>query len=566
MKKIEMLDQSLYPRSVVRLAQMLVMAIALFYLPQASAVQACDTDIVKSPTGPICGFTHQLSDQSAEVFLGIPFGQDTGGPARFNPPQAVADWSKTFEATSFGDICPQPLPPGADAKVMSENCLNLNVWRPKHAKPGSDLAVMVFIYGGAFLMGDNRYGLYDGAYLAAHQDVIVVNLNYRLGSFGFLVNGEVTGNMGISDQQLALKWVARNIRAFGGAPDKVTLFGQSAGAMSVGLHTFVMPSSQSLFRAAIMESNVLGVPFKLPRQQAHVSDLLSVVLGCFDVVCLRDIPMEQILKAQTDIYASLKKIFGTLPYFVPFGPIVDGALIQDLPMNVVNNGRFKPVLLGSNRTDAKLFVGEAPLSNADLIIYSANAFGSAFKSVIERYPPANSKANLATWTEIETDYLLRCPAQLVAGSLDSPAYLYQFNHTPSFPVWGGKMCEQKGVVCHGAELPFVFHTAAEIGGKFTEQEKQLSEQMMAYWTNFAKYLDPNGPREAGDKSASDLLKWPAANVGPTAQQLSLSTPTRVVEVQTNDRVCSFWASVGYDLSDPWHDLLNTRSSHESLKR
>lgn len=528
-------------------------AVALLHQPPAYAAPACDTEIVDAPAGPVCGLTRQLGDQAAEVFLGIAFGKDTSGQARFRPAQAVDDWTQTFQGTSFGDICAQPLLPEADISAMSENCLNLNVWRPKGTKAGSDLAVMVFIYGGAFLMGDNQYGLYDGAHLAAHRNVIVVNLNYRLGSFGFLVSDDVSGNMGITDQQLALRWVARNIRAFGGDPGKVTLFGESAGAMSIGLHTFSIPSSEPLFRAAIMESNVLGLPYKTPQQQAYISDLLLAVSGCSNISCLRDLPMTRLVELQTRAYLLSKRVFLGVAHFVPFGPVIDGKLIVNSPLRAIDQNRFKPILLGSNRNDAKLFVGDGPMSSSDMIVYSANTFGGAFRSILDRYPPSDSAANLKAWTEIETRYLLQCPTQLMAKSVSSAAYLYEFDHTPSFPVWGGGRCERKGVVCHGAELPFVFHTAREIGGQFTEQEEYLSDHVMAYWTNFAKYLDPNGPGSSEAQSPVDLVRWPRANMGDSAMTLRLQTPVSVAVRGANDGNCTFWDSIGYGRGNPWEN-------------
>lgn len=511
---------------------------------------ACQTGHVQAPAGSFCGLQRSVDGREAQAFLGIPFAQTTAGMNRLAPPLAKEPLPQ-FAATRYGTICPQPQLPGSPLPTMGEDCLNLNLWRPATAKADARLPVMVFIYGGAFTLGDNTYGLYDGAYLAAHEDVIVVNLNYRLGALGFFVNQDVSGNLGILDQQMALRWVQSNIAAFGGDPSKVTLFGESAGAMSVGLHTFSIPSSKPLFRAAIMESNVLGVPFKTVEQQAHVTDMFMTLLGCEDTACVRSKSVQEILDAQDAIFGSLKKVFNSLTFFVPFGPVIDQQLIMAQPMQAARGYDDKPILLGSNLTDAKLFVGDKPISNVDMIVFAARAFGLDYQRVLQTYPIENATANVQTWTMVQTQYLMTCAAKEMASRVRSPAYLYRFDHTPSFPVWGGPMCDKPGTVCHGAELPFVFHTAGMIGGRFTKQESTLAQAMVDYWTNFAKYLNPNGPVDV----AGGLVTWPATKPGAESF-LSLRLPTPVSQSSATEP-CALWRSIGYDLVEPWV----SRSSH-----
>ena len=225
---------------------------------------ACSTPAVATKSGPVCGTGRTVGPSSLAAFLGIPFAESTAGANRWMPPFPKAAWTEVRPATAFGPACPQNVfAPGG--RPQSEDCLSLNVWRPaasagtSSAGTSSDpkLPVMVFIYGGAFVIGssgepnpDQPY--LDGSSLVAKQKMVVVSLNYRLGPLGFLAGtAGLKGNFGFMDQQLALRWVRDNIAGFGGDSTRVTLSGQSAGAMSVGLHLLSSPSSMPLFRSAI---------------------------------------------------------------------------------------------------------------------------------------------------------------------------------------------------------------------------------------------------------------------------------------------------------------------------
>src|SRR5215813_12627894 len=213
--------------------------------------------------GKVCGLAIEAPANTGRAlysYRGIPYALPPVGDLRWAPPQPHPRWSQLRSATSFGAVCPQDGVSTGD----SEDCLFLNIWAPRDAV-GHDkrLPVMVFFHGGFFVFGAGSLPAYDGSYLAASGNVVVVTLNYRLGALGFLTVPELglTGNYGILDQRMALQWVAENIAAFGGDPTKVTIFGESAGAMSVGLHLFSIPQDRSLFRAAIMESNPLALPY-----------------------------------------------------------------------------------------------------------------------------------------------------------------------------------------------------------------------------------------------------------------------------------------------------------------
>jgi carboxylesterase type B len=527
---------------------------------------ACTTAIVRSAAGPVCGLLVDTgTGKKASAYLGIPYAQSTAGANRWQPPEPMPPWSTPRSVTSFGAICPQGLPrPGAGkaersthhghatqgaAPVQpprqSEDCLSLNIWVPADRPASKELPVMVFIYGGAFEAGSSADPLYDGAHLAANQDVILVSFNYRLGAFGFLASAETGASFGFQDQQLALDWVRKNIQAFGGAPDKVTLFGQSAGAMSVGLHLFSAPGSAPLFRAAIMESNVLSLPYRALRDQINLSNLFMAGLNCRDLACLRKVGVDDILAAQAAFTPQMSTVFSGAKFYLPFAPVIDGTVITQQPMaGRPAGGVAKPVILGTNKDEAVLFVGGRTLAAPQYAAWAASLFGADFQKVMARYP---AQGDSGLWADLQTDNFFTCSNRHLAAAVTAPLYAYWFDHQPSFPVWGGPTCRATGVVCHGDELPFVFHTAEKIGGHFTAPEETLSKRMMAYWTNFARSLDPNGVPNDG---ADSLPNWPRY-AAERQNYLSLNTASVAPVDFPGSKACGFWDDIGYELTAPW---------------
>jgi carboxylesterase type B len=287
----------------------------------------CATGVVSTTSGKVCGEVLAVDELPGQVdaFLGIPFAESTAGDGRFSAPQAKAALPGVFQANTYGPACPQSDTTRAPAST-SEDCLSVNVWRP--VKRGdAPLPVMVWIYGGAFLTGDNANPLYQGDYLAAKQDVIVVALNYRVGALGFLAGvAGLEGNFGLMDQQLGMRWVADNIAAFGGDPARVTLFGQSAGAMSVGLHLLSIPSSRSLFQTTILESNPFGLPYRTVPQARAVGSAFAKELGCAadDLACLRAAPVDQIVTAQSKAELTIIGLLGDrLAGFLAWAPVAE---------------------------------------------------------------------------------------------------------------------------------------------------------------------------------------------------------------------------------------------------
>ena len=537
----------------------------------SAPVSECTTGVVTSKAGSVCGKRVATSSgNQAQAFLGIPFAESTAGEKRWTAPVPRKKWHKTRAALQYGPMCPQKISlPVTQLKAaphynkwhslktkgfkkglkkqtrQSEDCLSLNIWTPVGATPDEKLPVMVFIYGGGFVAGDSSDPLYDGAYLAANKGVILVSFNYRLGVLGFLATDELSGNYGFMDQQLALSWVQANIDSFGGDPEKVTLFGESAGAMSVGLHLFSAPGSTDLFRAAIMESNFLALPYKQLKDQVNVGNMFMQGLNCRDLACLKKTSVNTLLQAQDAFTLPMSTVFSGAKYYLPYTPAIDGELLTRQPTVAASEGeQDKPILIGTNKNEAVLFVGGRAISPADYSAWAASLFGLDFQKVIAKYPAKSDSNNSALWARVQTDNFLLCSSRYIATHAKASVYTYLFDHQPSFKVWGGAECQTDNNVCHGAELPFVFHTANKIGGKFTQQEEALSESIMNYWTDFAKTLNPNG------NLAATQPQWPKF-AGDKKNYLALNVPASTVQNDPYRGTCEFWDGVGYNLVEPW---------------
>jgi carboxylesterase type B len=517
----------------------------------------CSTPEIKIMQGSLCGNLIGTSDGKAvNAYLGIPFAETTGGQNRWKTPAPKAAWDGTLRATRLGPACPQ------NTTVMypqSEDCLSVNVWTPGDVSP-SPRAVMVFIYGGAFIYGYNADPLYDGAYTAAYGDVVVVSMNYRLGALGFLSGikdrktGEaINGNFGILDQVLALEWVRDNIGAFGGDPDKVTIYGESAGAMSVGLHLLSSPRSVPLFRAGIMESNPLGLPYKNLKQSRSIAGEFASNLGCpvDDTGCMRAKLPEVVLDAQMQRDLAIPFLLHGIRDMLVWSPVVDGEVITSEPVKALSDGGLKkPMILGTNGNEGLLFVevaksglGWKRVSDFDyrLVIEFFFRDHKLRKKIYEKYPPQGND-NTALVSKVFSEYLFTCP-NLYAASRGTPeTWSYIFEHVPSFNVWP-RVPACADAVCHAAELSFVFHTPEGRRGKFTAQENELSNLMVGYWTDFAKNINPDGAGNA----------WPEFT--PGSLNLVFVTPVKDIQAKTDTTSdCVFWDSIGYNLRDSFWGL------------
>ena len=329
---------------------------------------------VLTSNGGIQGFTQTVEDVLVNTFLGVPYAVPPVGEFRFAPPIPTPNRTETLQTTSQHSACPQmlynyfPNNPGEAIwnphNNMSEDCLYLNVWVPVSSATRqipSNLTTMLWIFGGGFVSGSASLDLYDGKILAALNQVIVVSINYRVGPLGFLYlsSSDAPGNMGLMDQQLALKWVHENIENFGGDRNKISLFGESAGAASVHFH-MINEESRDYFQTAILQSGSSLAPwaFKSSQDAYRTSIELAEHVGCEQtsaaelITCLRGIPDDILVSTQWQL--ALSWTFTTSP----FVPTVDGNFIKEDPSISVSSGRVarKPLLLGVDKNEETYWI------------------------------------------------------------------------------------------------------------------------------------------------------------------------------------------------------------------
>ncbi len=508
---------------------------------------ACSAPAVETTSGRVCGL-RAAGDSAIHAYLGIPYAQPTSGANRWTPPKPAGRSTGASQMTAFGPVCPQS--PKLTPFPQSEDCLSLNVWTPA---TGGRRPVMVFIHGGAFVFGSSSNPVYDGSRLAARGDVVVVTLNYRLGALGFLAGIEgLEGNYGFLDQQLALRWVRDNIAAFGGDPSRVTLFGESAGAASVGLH-LLSPDSRALFRAAIMESNPYGLPMKSMDEAERFGKRFRSALGCRqrDLACMRDRPFQAVVRHESSAGLKIASVFAGFSGQLVWSPVVDGTVVSGQP----NQGAIaKPAIIGSNRDEGVIFanfgkkglLGGKRMSRAEYRLVLDLLFSRrTAKEIValSRYAPIDGN-NTVPLSQVLTDYVFTCANRHVMGRAKGPVYGYEFTHVPSWDVWPEQpLCapdQQK--VCHTFELPFVFGNPTTVTVQkppaqvsFTPAEARLSRSLADYWTGFATRLTPNG---------AGVPSWPRYSASrPSLLELS----ERIRPTTDSASMCDFWDTIGYDV-------------------
>lgn len=452
------------------------------------------------------GVVSGRAEDGINTFLGIPYAAPPVGDRRWSAPQQPDAWTAPRAATAFGPACPQT---GLLEKQASEDCLTLNVWTPD-VSGAVKLPVMVWIHGGGFNFGASFQPEYHGANLA-RRGVVVVTINYRLGPLGFfphpaLANGpapEASGNFGLLDQIAALQWVSRNITAFGGDPGNVTVFGQSAGSRSVSLLTLSGPAA-GLFQRAIAESGgpIIGSEFLNPTFNgdkaavAAMSKALSARLGCTDakdeLACLRAKPPMEVVTA-ADCKTGL---FDTGLFFAPVfdGPVLPG----DPAAAALDPARpHVPMIVGSTGDEGTTYLrGEKHLTLQRYQAFMTARFADRADAALEAFPAAGDGEVHAAINHFISVAVNAAPARFMARALErtgSRAYLYRFTRKPDTA-----RARELGAF-HGVDLAYVFGNMAD-GEGYTSLDLALSDQMMAYWVNFARTGDPNGP---------GLPSWPA---------------------------------------------------------
>jgi para-nitrobenzyl esterase len=432
-----------------------------------------------------CGKVQGERVGTVSVWRGIPYAKPPIGALRFCPPEWPEPWDGVRDASKFGPIAMQPssgmLNPLAQKQDISEDCLYLNVWSPDaddKLRP-----VMVWIHGGAYVSGSGSDGLYDGTSFALNGDVVVVTFNYRLGAFGFLHLGHMgvkkyatSGNCGLLDAIAALKWVNENIRAFGGDPDRITIFGESAGAISVA-NLLVMPDAKGIFKQAIMESPTALTINSDKAAEAADKFLASLNLQPGEVEKLIEMPAKELLKAST-----------SFP-FMTFCPAVDGISIPENPEELLRKGAAKDIsiICGSNKDEFNLFTAMDTSSGKwdanEIAGRLERIFGPAWPELSKYY--ANEKMDKKLYNRIMSYYSFIYPALKYSEILSANA-----------PVWVYKFCLEHAVLgaCHSLELPYVWHKIDGQGGIFrinSAAGKTLADQIHHAWIAFAHRGNPN---------------------------------------------------------------------------
>jgi para-nitrobenzyl esterase len=450
---------------------------------------------VSTTSGPVVGH----ADGATTAFLGIPYAAPPTGERRWRPPVAPAPWTEPRIAEGFGPACPQKAAARDQDLVQDEDCLSLNVWTPALV-PAASLPVMVFVHGGGFRRGASSSELYDGALLAAAGPVVVVTLNYRLGAIGFLahaaLSGEsehgVSGNYGLLDQQAALRWVRDNIAGFGGDPQNVTFFGESAGAMSLCAH-MVSPLAAGLFHRAIGESgpcSTMTTPLRAAAGTPSGEGLgatLAGVLGCGDAAdvaaCLRAVPAATVVEASQQP----GEVGGAR-----YQPIVDGYVLPEAPMAALAAGRFAALdafIAGTNRDEATMFTQQRTMETAaDFVEVVGGIVPAHVDDVLALYPPASYPTVKDAYNAFVTDLWFTCPTRALTrfvAAKGTPAYLYHFTRPTAVGAALGLG------VYHGSELAFVFGTFGDRTAP-TPGELAMSAAMMGYWTGLATAGTPGG--------------------------------------------------------------------------
>jgi para-nitrobenzyl esterase len=454
------------------------------------------TTAVKTRAGVVEGTTATVDGRAIRAFRGIPYAR----VARFEPPLPVTPWSGTVAAARFGPACPQVLDvvdnvPGAPITDVDEDCLSLNVWSPADAD-GDCLRqkpVMVWFHGGAFAFGASSQAVYDGARLAAEQDVVVVTANYRVGAFGFLDTRSLGGggaNFGMQDAIAALEWVRDNISGFGGDPGCVTAFGESAGGGLV-LHLLASARSAGLLHRAIVQSAAADTTLT-PERAALVAATVAETLGVDDIEGLRRLPADVIVAAQPKVAAALLKDVGRMA----FHPSIDDRLLDGTPAAAFATGvgAGVPLLAGTTSEEMRLYVdpqAEAP-ARAQIVKRVSRYLevdAARAETIIDHYAGALGTDDLGeVWVTLFSDAEMHVPLRraLDAHAQNAPTFTYLFSwRAPDIGAF------------HAVDLPFTFGTFDADGwGAFVgvdDDARALSTTLRDAWAAFARDGAPPWP-------------------------------------------------------------------------
>jgi para-nitrobenzyl esterase len=498
----------------------------------AAGLQASGGPVVATAGGLVQGTTAGRTNQ----FLGIPYAAPPVGALRWHAPEPAAPWPSVRTATAFGPNCPQNASPFGQAST-SENCLFLNVYAPAGLRGQiGHLPVMFWIHGGALVTGESND--YNPAKLVA-KGTVVVTINYRLGALGFLAHpalasapGGASGNYGLMDQQAALRWVQRNIARFGGDPRNVTIFGESAGGLSV-LSQLTSPSARGLFSRAIVESGAYALTEAPLATAESAGEAFATKAGCSDqtAACLRALPVSTILADENS---------------AGYQPDIDGAVLHQSIGPALASGQFNrvPLINGSNHDEWRLFValdeleGQPGVTAQNYVASIEAELGlpaAAAQAVAAKYPVANFSSAPVALGAAGTDVVFACPALTVDQSASKfvPVHAYEFADENAPERFLPPLGFPYGAA-HASEIQYLFDISSAIPGTLNAQQQQLSATMQQYWTNFAKIGIPSSP---------NVPLWPAFTTA-AHQMISLAPPLpSVTAAFAAEHNCAFWAAL-----------------------
>ncbi|KAK9504156.1 hypothetical protein O3M35_010549 [Rhynocoris fuscipes] len=495
-----------------------------------------DPLIVKTRSGLVRGFSKTVLTREVHVFLGIPFAKPPLGPLRFRRPVAVEEWHGVLNATVMPNSCYQERYeyfPGFEGEEMwnpntniSEDCLYLNIWVPqklrmRHHNNAEEAAnrpkvpVLIWIYGGGYMSGTATLDIYDADMVAATNDVIVVSIQYRVGAFGFLYlepvlsagSDDAPGNMGLWDQAMAIRWIKDNIASFGGDPELLTLFGESAGGGAVSIH-LISPMTRGLVKRGIMQSGTVNAPwsFMTGEKALEVGKTLVEDCGCnasqlIDspsrvMACLRAVDSRTISVQQWNSYE------GILGF--PSAPTIDGKFLPKDPMELLAEGDFPEteILIGSNLDEGTYFILYDYIDYFDKdspSFLERDKFLDLINAIFKNMTKLEKDAIIFKYTDWDNihdgyinqkmvgdvvgDYFFICPTNLFAQQFAQhglKVYYYFFTQRTSTSLWG----EWMGVM-HGDEVAYVFGHPLNMTLQYNARERDLSLRIMKAFSRFA---------------------------------------------------------------------------------
>ena len=468
---------------------------------------ADDENVVTTTSGPVRG----LDDGITKSWRGIRYAAPPTGERRWRAPVPPEPWPDVVDATTFGPVAPQPnnpvitLGPGA---VKDEDCLSLNVWSASVVTPDDPRPVMVWIHGGAYIFGTSSQPLYDGRALVSDGDVVLVTVNYRLGALGFLDLSAFSTdervfdtNLALRDVILALQWVRDNIAGFGGDPERVTLFGESAGG-GIVTTLLTVPAASGLFSRAIAQSSPATSVYDSARAK-RAADIFLQKVGVEpdQVATLYDLPVDRLVSAGLELFSDVP---AATPGTLAFAPVVDKDLLPDYPLAAARAGRSNPVplIIGTNKDEAALF----KWMKSPLMPITPDAIRAMFAEIAAEQPELKlpSEAEIgsaysglkmkAAGLAVARDVGFRMPTIWLAEahSAVAPVYLYRFD-------WATPMLRALRVgATHATELPYVWGNLVagrkditfKLGG--LKVGKALSARLQNRWVNFAVDGHPGG--------------------------------------------------------------------------